>query len=36
MPWSLAKMIATTLTESVAKYETLNGEVKLPGQYKIP
>jgi hypothetical protein len=36
MPWSVAKLIAKGLTESVAKYEELNGEVKLPSEYKIP
>lgn len=36
MSWSVAKLIATNLSQSVAKYEEQNGEVKLPGQYKIP
>jgi len=35
MSWSVAKLIANSLADSVAKYEELNGEVKLPGQYKI-
>jgi Protein of unknown function (DUF3467) len=36
MPWSVAKLIAKALAESVATYEELNGEVKLPADYKIP
>jgi hypothetical protein len=36
IPWSVAKLIAVSLTESVAKYEQLNGEVQLPAHYKIP
>ncbi len=36
MPWSVAKLIATNLADSVAKYEELNDEIKLPSQYKIP
>ena len=35
-PWSVAKLIAGSLAQSVAKYEQRNGEVKLPGEYKLP
>ena len=36
LPWPLAKLIATSLAETVAKYEEKNGEVKLPSQYQLP
>lgn len=36
IPWSVAKLIAISLAQSVAKYEELNGELKLPAEYKIP
>jgi len=34
--WSVAKLIAASLSEAVSKYEAKNGEVKLPAAYQIP
>ena len=34
--WPVAKLIATNLSDLIAKYEEKNGELKLPGGYQIP
>lgn len=36
MPWSMAKLIMTNLSDVIARYEQKNGEVKLPGHYQLP
>jgi hypothetical protein len=36
MPWSVAKLVLVSLADSLKRYEEKNGEVKLPGEYKLP
>jgi hypothetical protein len=36
MPWSVAKLAFASLGDALKKYEEKNGELKLPGQYKLP
>jgi hypothetical protein len=36
MPWAVAKLILHNLTDAITRYEEKNGELKLPGQYKLP
>lgn len=36
MPWPVAKLILHNLSGAIARYEEKNGELKLPGQYKLP
>lgn len=36
IPWSVAKLVMSSLMATISKYEQENGELKLPGQYKLP
>ncbi len=36
MPWPMAKLVMTNLSDMIKRYEEKNGELKLPGQYQLP
>jgi len=36
VPWSVAKLIATALSDTITKYESKNGKLNLPGEYGLP